>query len=112
MSTWHSKSLGHGACVYSRLKVLNALRHEICPSASAPYSLVIDALNAETMVFFSPTYSALAIAFAATPCSPPETDGHQYVDLEYRPLPVTVLSSEIFQPVHARSMSAMPASRI
>jgi hypothetical protein len=98
--------------VYSRLKVLNALRHEICPSASAPYSLVIDALNAETMVFFSPTYSALAIAFAAMPCSPPETDGHQYVDLEYCPLPVTVLSSEIFQPVHARSMSAMPASRI
>ena len=63
MKTWYSKSLGEGTVVYRRLRVLNELRHQVCPDAPCPYSLYMDAVSAETIVLFDPEQIVLATAF-------------------------------------------------
>lgn len=96
MKTWFSKSLGEGTVVYRRLRVLNELRHQVCPDAAAPYSLYMDAVSAETIVLFDPDQVRLATAFGAQPCAQPHINGVRLIDLEYKPLPVTSQSAQIF----------------
>jgi hypothetical protein len=96
MNTWYSKSLGEGTVVYRRLRVLNELRHHVCPDSPFPYSLYMDAVSAETIVLFQPEQIVLATAFGALPCLQPQINGVRLIDLEYRPLPVTVQSSQLF----------------
>ncbi|MGA3679054.1 hypothetical protein [Pseudomonas graminis] len=96
MNTWYSKSLGEGTVVYRRLRVLNELRHQVCPDASCPYSLYMDAVSAETIVLFDPEQIVLATAFGALPCGQPHINGVRLIDLEYRPLPVTSQSAQLF----------------
>jgi len=94
---WHQKSLGLGSTVYMRLRRLNELRHEHCPSVEKPYLLAIDTLSTETWVMFPPEQAALARAFGASPCAQPNIDGNRLVDLEYQPLPVTEESCQVFR---------------
>ncbi len=96
MNTWYSKSLGEGTVVYRRLRVLNELRHQICPDASCPYSLYMDGLTAETIVLFEHDQMVLATAFGALPCGQPHINGVRLINLEYSPLPVTLQSAQIF----------------
>ncbi len=96
MNTWYSKSLGEGTVVYRRLRALNELRHQVCPDASCPYSLYMDAVSAETIVLFDPEQVVLASAFGALPCGQPQVNGVRLIDLEYSPLPVTFQSAHIF----------------
>lgn len=103
MNTWYSKSLGEGTVVYSRLRVLNELRHHVCPDSSSPYSLYMDAVTAETIVLFQPEQVVLATAFGALPCVQPQINGVRLIDLEYRPLPVTVQSTQRFNAPRARA---------
>lgn len=96
MDHWYSKALDHGALGYGQLKVLNELRHLTCPQASNPYILTIDALDAQTVVFFDADHQALALAFGAQPCDRPVIDGKRLIDLQYKPLPVPPTSAELF----------------
>jgi hypothetical protein len=107
MNTWYSRSLGEGTVVYRRLRVLNELRHHVCPDASCPYSLYMDADSAETIVLFDPEQIVLATAFGALPCGQPLINGVRLIDLEYRPLPVTVQSAQMFSasPIRPQSLS-------
>lgn len=98
MAIWHSKSLGHGAAVYRQLRLLDELRYQLCPSATASFRLAIDAVNAQTIAFFAPEYIDLARAFAAQPCAEPHIDGRCLIDLDYQPLAATDACLEIFQP--------------
>lgn len=103
MNTWYSKSLGEGTVVYSRLRALNELRHQMCPDAPCPYSLYMDAVSAETIVLFDPRQIVLASAFGAMPCGQPNINGVRLIDLEYRPLPVSAQSSQMFSSPRIRT---------
>ena len=106
MEAWHSRVLGTGSDIYMRLRQLNGLRHEMCPTAISPFMLAIDVDNAQTLAFFPPEHSALARAFGAHASLQPAMDGIHLRDLEYQPLPVNEVSWEVFEPLftpHARS---------
>jgi hypothetical protein len=47
-------------------------------------------------VLFHPEQIVLATAFGALPCAQPHINGVRLIDLEYRPLPVTVQSAQMF----------------
>lgn len=102
METWHIKVLGSGSQIYTRLRHLNELRHELCPLASAPFMLVIDVDSAQTLAFFPPQSTELPEAFGAQPSGRPLIDGVRLIDLEYDPLPVSDVSVEMFQPPASR----------
>lgn len=102
MENWHSKPLGYGSDVYMRLRLLDELRHQICPLSSSPYKLVIDVMSAQTYAIFAPTSFELAQAFDALPCDLIDIDGVRFIDLEYQPWPVSDNSREIFEPVLSR----------
>lgn len=108
MNTWYSKSLGEGTVVYGRLRVLNELRHHVCPDAYSPYSLYMDAVSAETIVLFDADQRVLATAFGALPCGQPHINGVRLIDLEYHPLPVNFQSAQVFNstPLQAESRVA------
>ena len=99
MDSWHSKSLGLGSTVYLRLKMLDELRHQLCPLAADPYTLMIDTLTAETIVLFSPTNATLGKAFGATVCAQPKGDAVPLVDLGFQPLPANEISCNIYSAV-------------
>lgn len=99
MDEWYSKSLGHGASVYHRLRILDELRLLLCPMVESPYHLMIDAATAETFVLFHPLRSEIAIAFGAIPCPAPDENGQRLVDLQYRPIPITESTRELLQPL-------------
>jgi hypothetical protein len=96
MDSWHSKSLGLGSTVYTRLKMLDELRHQLCPLATDPYTLMIDTLTAETIALFSPANATLGKAFGATLCARLEGDSVPLVDLGFQPLPANEMNSAIF----------------
>lgn len=98
MESWHIKVLGSGTQIYTRLRHLNELRHELCPLTSAPFMLVIDVDTAQTLACFPPQSAVLARAFGAEPSARPLIDGVRLIDLEYQPLPVSDVSFELFRP--------------
>jgi hypothetical protein len=98
MAEWYSKSLGHGASVYHRLRILDELRLLLCPMAESPYRLMIDALTAETFVFFPHEYAEIARAFGALGCPSPDENPEHLVDLQYRPVMITDSTLELLQP--------------
>ncbi|WP_213881498.1 hypothetical protein [Pseudomonas sp. dw_358] len=99
MDRWYSKSLDRGALGYGQLRVLNELRHQLCPQATTPYLLTIDALDAQTVVFFEAAHESLALAFGARPCERPVIDGRRLIDLQYTPLPVCETSNELLSAI-------------
>jgi len=111
MNTWYSKSLGEGTVVYRRLRALNELRHQVCPDAASPYSLYMDAVSAETIVLFHPDQIVLATAFGALPCAQPQINGVRMIDLEYRPLPVTLQSAQVFSTSPTRAQPGVFTER-
>jgi hypothetical protein len=111
MNTWYSKSLGEGTVVYRRLRALNELRHQVCPDAACPYSLYMDAVSGETIVLFDSDQRVLATAFGALACAQPQINGVRMIDLEYRPLPVTLQSSQVFSSMPMRTQPARFAER-
>lgn len=101
MKSWHSKSLGLGSTVYTRLKMLDELRHQLCPLATDPYTLMIDVLTAETIALFSPANATLGKAFGATACARPEGDAVPLMDLGFQPLPANEISCNIYSSVNS-----------
>lgn len=98
MADWYSKSLGHGASVYHRLRILDELRLLLCPMAESPYRLMINASTAETFVFFPSEHTEIALAFGALACPSPENNAEHLVDLQYRPVIITDSTRELLQP--------------
>jgi hypothetical protein len=98
MAEWYRKSLGHGATVYHRLRILDELRLLLCPTAESPYCLMIDAATAETFVFFSNEHAEIALAFGAQACASPDENAEHLVDLQYRPVIITDSTRELLQP--------------
>lgn len=99
MDSWHSKSLGLGSTVYTRLKILDALRYQLCPLTTEPYTLMIDTLTAETVALFSPANALLGKAFGATACARPDADALPLIDLGYQPLPANEISRTLYSAV-------------
>ncbi len=99
MDSWHSKSLGLGSTVYTRLKMLDELRHQLCPLATDPYTLMIDVLTAETVALFSPANAILGKAFGASVCARPEGSAVALIDLGFQPLPANEMNATIFSAV-------------
>jgi hypothetical protein len=100
MESWHSKSLGLGSTVYTRLKMLDTLRHQLCPLAADPYTLMIDTLTTETIALFSPANALLGQAFGATACARPTGDAVSFIDLGFQPLPANEMTSTIYSAVN------------
>lgn len=98
MADWYSKSLGHGASVYHRLRILDELRLLLCPMAESPYRLMINAATAETFVFFPNEHAEIARAFGALACPSPDENPEHLVDLQYRPVIITDSTRELLQP--------------
>lgn len=98
MADWYSKSLGHGASVYHRLRILDEHRLLLCPMAESPYRLMINASTAETFVFFPSEHTEIALAFGALACPSPENNAEHLVDLQYRPVIITDSTRELLQP--------------
>ncbi|SEP98040.1 hypothetical protein SAMN03159444_00856 [Pseudomonas sp. NFACC02] len=98
MTEWYSKSLGHGASVYHRLKILDELRLLLCPVDECPYRLMLDAATAETFVYFPAEQAEIALAFGALACPPPDENADRLVDLQYRPVIITDNTRELLQP--------------
>ena len=98
MAEWYRKSLGHGASVYHRLRILDELRLLLCPMADAPYRLIIDAATAETFAFFPGEHAEIARAFGALACPSPDENAERLVDLHYRPVVITDSTRELLQP--------------
>ena len=98
MAEWYRKSLGHGASVYHRLRILDELRLLLCPMAESPYCLMIDAATAETFVFFTSEHTEIALAFGARACDGPDNHAEHLVDLQYRPVTITDSTRELLQP--------------
>jgi hypothetical protein len=111
MADWYSKSLGHGASVYHRLRILDELRLLLCPMAESPYRLMIDAATTETFVFFPLEHAETAVAFGAQPCSAPDENGRHLVDLQYRPVAITDSTRELLQPKPLTSPLNKPPTR-
>jgi hypothetical protein len=98
MAEWYRKSLGHGASVYHRLRILDELRLLLCPTAESPYRLMIDAATAETFAFFPSEHAEIALAFGARACPSPDENEDRLVDLQYRPVIITDSTRELLQP--------------
>lgn len=77
MQSWHSKWLGHGAKVFWSLKALSDMQKTLHPDAASGYIIAIDAVTAETLAFFPPDYTDLALAYGAHPCGTPDMHSGQ-----------------------------------
>jgi hypothetical protein len=88
MEYLYQKSLGAGSEVYGRLRDLDRLWLEICPSATTPFVLAIDPHTAETLALFPSEQRDLAMACGALPRPPHEENAKPLKDLKYFPMPI------------------------
>lgn len=85
MEHWYSKALGSGIDVFHELKRLRMIRYRADVLEQTAYQLVLDTLDARTIVFFPPESAMIAAAFGANPCRAPDFESGRLIDLGFEP---------------------------